>query len=51
VICNRIAESIPYCRFLFIYTCAEMSNFLGGEKVGLADLALFSAVKQLGLDR
>jgi len=28
-----------------------MSNFLGGEKVGLADLALFSAVKQLGLDR
>lgn len=28
-----------------------MSSYLGGESLGLADLALFSAVKQLGLDR
>jgi len=50
VICNRRVENRKYIVTGY-YTCAEMSNFLGGEKVGLADLALFSAVKQLGLDR
>jgi hypothetical protein len=50
VIFNRRIETRKYIVTGY-YTFTEMSNFLGGEKVGLADLALFSAVKQLGLDR